>query len=183
MKSTIYIFFLFFFFLHTAITLPAIAQEGYPIPQKTKNLLFYIQRNHNKNTVIYDLNMLSNGKINPDKPVNSYWIRYEEGGVKKELSYLQLRAYGIESKLVDKAKASYILHLNSFDKKDIYLLKAGKSYTYKAYININGELSELTKLYIQVENNAFGFPILVQYVDITGVDLKTGEIITERFVP
>ena len=158
-------------------------QVGYPVPQKTESLLFYFQRSHNKNTVVYELNRLPNGKINPNRPVDTYWIRYEEGGVKKELSFLQYRAFGIQWKLIDRAQDNYILHFNSFRKREIYLLKDSDSAKYKAYININGELSELSHLYMQSENNSFGIPLSVKYVEISGVSLKNGGIVTENFKP
>ena len=158
-------------------------QVGYPVPQKTESLLFYFQRSHNKNTVVYELNKLPDGKINPNKPVNTYWIRYEEGGVKKELSFLQNRAFGIQWQLTDRAKEDYILHFNSFRKREIYLLKDNKSAVYKAYININGELSELTHLYIKSENTSIGIPLSVKYVEISGISLKNGGIVTEIYKP
>ncbi len=37
--------------------------EDYPVPEKTKELLFYIQRNHNKNTIIYDANFDEKGML------------------------------------------------------------------------------------------------------------------------
>ena len=176
-------YFLLLLGLIAVSAIPVIAQKDYPVPPKTKTLLFYFQRNHNRNTVVYELNTLPDGRINIKEPVIGYWIRYEEGGVRKELSFLQLRGYGIQSKLVDKEKESFILHFNSMSKREIYLLKAGKSEQYKTYIKINGELSELTNMYLQAENNSLGIPLSVKYVDISGINLKTGKNVTERFKP
>ena len=158
-------------------------QEGYPVPLKTENLLFYFQRSHNKNTVVYELNILPDGKINKHKPVNTYWIRYEEGGIKKELSFLQLKAFGIQWQLTDKEKESFILHFNCFRKREIYLLKANTTDSYKAYIKINGELSELTRMYIKSENNSLGIPLSVKFIEISGISFKNGKNITEKYIP
>lgn len=158
-------------------------QAGYPVPQKTENLLFYFQRSHNRNTVIYELNKLPDGRINLNKPVVMYWIRFEEGGVRKELSFLQSRAFGIQWQLTDREKANYVLHFNSFRKREIYLLKDEKSARHKVFININGELSELTHLYIQSENNQFGIPLSVKYVEIYGISLKNGGNVSEIYKP
>lgn len=162
-------------------TIPAGAQENYPIPVKTDKLLFYFQRSHNKNTIVYELNILPDGKINISKPVNTYWIRYEEGGIKKELSFMQRIAFGLQWHRIDKAKETFILHFNSFKKRDIYLLKAGSNY--KAYIAINGELAELTKMYIKSENNSFGFPLKVKYIEIAGINPKNGKSVSEKYIP
>jgi hypothetical protein len=159
------------------------AQENYPVPVKTDKLLFYFQRSHNKNTVVYELNTLPDGKINIDKPVIAYWIRFEEGGARKELSFMQRKAFGLQWQLADKVKESFILHFNSFKKREIYLLKVNESNVYKAYIKINGELSELTKMYIKSENNSLGIPLSVKYIEISGINLMTGKIIVEKYIP
>lgn len=53
------------------------------------NRLFYIQRNHNKNTVVYDANYKATGLLDQNKPINVYWIRYEEGGRSMELRAIE----------------------------------------------------------------------------------------------
>ena len=183
MRITQTTFSLILFLLIVGVAPHVKGQEGYPVPQKTENLLFYFQRSHNKNTVVYELNTLPDGKINKNKPINTYWIRFEEGGVRKELSFLQYKAFGIQWQLTDRAKENYILHFNSFRKREIYLLKDNNTAKYKAYININGELSELTHLYIKSENNSLGIPLSVKFVEISGISLKNGQIITEKYIP
>ena len=172
-----------FILLFTICISPVWGQEGYPIPQKTDNLLFYFQRSHNKNTIVYDLNTLPDGTINRNKPINIYWIRFEEGGVKKELSYFQQKAFGLQWRLTDKVNDSYLLHFNNFKKRDIYLLKDNEQNIYKAYITINGELAVLTKMYMQSENNSFGIPLSVKYVELSGINLKSGKNVIERYFP
>ena len=38
--------------------------EHYPTPPRSDNLLFYIQRNHNMNTVVYEINKHMDGRVN-----------------------------------------------------------------------------------------------------------------------
>ena len=59
--------------------------EHYPIPE-VPNLLFYIQRNINNNTVVYTLNKDKNGCVNQELPLRVYWLIYKEGGVVRELN-------------------------------------------------------------------------------------------------
>lgn len=125
--------------------LHARGQVNYPVPLKSDKMLFYFQRSHNKNTVIYEINNQSDGHINISKPVNYYWIRFEEGGARKELSFIQRKAFGLQWELVDRNKESFVLRFNSFKKRDIYLLKMKDSTQHHAYININGEISELKR--------------------------------------
>lgn len=161
--------------------LPANAQENYPVPVKTEKMLFYFQRSHNKNTVVYELNTLSNGAINTDKPVNAYWIRYEEGGVKKELSYIQVKAFGLKWKMIDRENKNFVLHFNKTKDKEIFLLNIGSCY--KAYISINGELAELRKMYIKAVTNSLGFPLTINFIEISGIDPKTGKNVSEKYIP
>lgn len=170
-----------FLYAFSGMMLTARAQQNYPTPVKTDKMLFYFQRSHNKNTVVYELNTLPNGGINTDKPVNAYWIRYEEGGVKKELSYIQVKAFGLKWKMIDKGNKNFVLHFNKTKDKEILLLNID-SY-YKAYISINGELAELTKMYINAVTNALGFPLTINYIEISGIDPKSGETVSEKYRP
>jgi hypothetical protein len=158
-------------------------QENYPIPPKTDKLLFYFQRSHNRNTVIYELNTLPSGQIDIDKPVNFYWIRYEENGVKKDLTFLQRKAFGLDWDLIDNVKKSFVLHFRCFRKRPIYLMKANGTGTYKTYITINGEFSELIRMYIKAENNSLGIPLSVKFIELSGISLKNNKSITERYIP
>jgi hypothetical protein len=156
-------------------------QTGYPVPEKTDKILFYFQRSHNKNTVIYELNTLPDGKLNTKNPINFYWIRFEEGGVKKELSFIQKKAFGIDCKLMDKEKGNYVLHFNHFKTRDIYLIHSNNKY--KAFVTINGEFAELSSIYIQSENNSLGFPLTVKYVELKGTSVKNMKACCEKIIP
>lgn len=72
---------------------------NFPTPKNVDYMLFYLQRDPNTNTLIYALNLEKNGSINPDRPIQVYWIWYGEKGQKKELGYIQRKfAYGIDTK-------------------------------------------------------------------------------------
>ena len=78
--------------------------DTFPIPKNSGLLLFYLQRQPNPNTIIVDLNM-KNGKINPEHPVNVYWIRYGEDGQKAPLNFIQKEfAYGVQTKKTGEGK-------------------------------------------------------------------------------
>jgi hypothetical protein len=178
MKSVkkILILFVLCFFISKTILIHA--QGNYPVPAKTNKMLFYLQRSHNRNTIIYDLNTLTNGEIKKEKPVCIYWIRYEEGGRKAELSFLQSRAFGVHCRISDKEKESYILHFNYFDKREIFLSRT-YSGCYRAYIIINNELAELISAYIKSENNSLGIPLRMKFIEFHGISVKNGNNISE----
>jgi hypothetical protein len=157
------------------------AQDNYPVPSKTDKMLFYLQRSHNRNTIIYDLNTLPSGEIDKKKPVNIYWIRYEEGGRKAELSFLQNKAFGVHCLDSDIAKGSFILRFNCFDKRKIILLKTDTG-DYKAFVTINHEMAELISAYIKSENNSLGIPTSMKFIEFHGTSVASGKIISEKVI-
>lgn len=157
------------------------AQAGYPVPEKTDKMLFYFQRSHNKNTVIYELNTLPDGTLDTKNPIHFYWIRYEEGGVKKDLSFIQKKAFGLDCKLIDKEKRNFVLHFNHFKARDIYLINTNNKY--KAFVTINGGLAELSSIYIQSENNSLGIPLTVKYLELKGTSVRSMQSCCEKIIP
>ncbi|MEO6758961.1 MAG: DUF4833 domain-containing protein, partial [Saprospiraceae bacterium] len=78
------------------LTVPLRAQDTYPTPPQSFESLFYIQRSGNANTIVYDANFLAGNKLDEKKPINIYWIRYTDGGVREGLSFIQRNlAYGV----------------------------------------------------------------------------------------
>jgi hypothetical protein len=153
----------------------------YPVPQRNENLLFFVQRTHNRNTVVYELNMKADGRPDGREPLLASWIRYEEGGVRKKLSYIQNRVYGLDIKPL--GKDGFLVHFRSYNKRDIFLLPTGKNRLYKAMMMINGRMAELTNLFICTVTNSLGIPSVVKYIDISGIDPATDAVVTERVIP
>jgi hypothetical protein len=153
----------------------------YPKPQLTEKLLFYIQRTHNRNTVIYELNFQPDGKLNPKEPMHPSWIRYEEGGIRKELSFIQNRIFGLDVQVIN--QDTYLLHFRAYKKREVYLMRTGKTTHYKAMMKINGKMAEFTSLFISSITNALGIPSTVKYIDINGIDPASGMIVNERVIP
>lgn len=160
------------------------SSKKYPIPPANENMLFYIQRTHNINTIIYEINYNKDSTINESEPVKMYWIRYADKGETISLSRVQKTfAYGISSSLIDKEKkSSFRLKLTAYDKKDIYLLKTKTDNRYHAYININRTLSMLKKIFLKTEGGTFGIPNVI-FVELTGRSIADGKFVVEKFKP
>lgn len=144
----------------------------YPIPPKTEELLFYIQRNHNKNTIIYDANFDKNGNLIEDKPINVYWIRYEENGQRMELRTIEKwYAYGVKCNKINTLKNQYKVKLIADKKRDFRLIQKAP---FKAaiYTLINNKSSQLDHLYINADNSEI-WP-KVKYIELFGKDIATG---------
>ena len=155
----------------------------YPVPPTTENSLFYLQRSKNTNAIVYDLNRLPDGTPDPENPIHIYWIRYASDSTKEELSYIQQKyAFGINSRPYKGQKNAYVVQFVSYDKKNFYLLPTSTPKKYAAYTTINGKLSELKKVFIMLNGGTFWFPT-IEYVELSGKDPATQQIIFERFVP
>ncbi len=152
----------------------------YPVPPKTKKLLFYIQRNHNKNTIVYDANFDKFGNINPDDPIHVYWIRYEEQGQTMELRKIEkIFAYGIKYTKIKDKKGEYKVDLVATNKKD-FLLKQEAPFKAAIYTKINGKLAKLEHLYIFADNSGF-WPKVI-YIELFGKDITTGKSVYEKML-
>lgn len=81
----------------TGAELPA-ARPDFPRPNEP-NMLFYIQRSTNSNTVIYRAIQRADGSLDPKQPVQIYWRRYNTTGVRKALNFVETRfAYGVTTR-------------------------------------------------------------------------------------
>lgn len=154
------------------------AEKEFPVPPSAPNRLFYIQRSNNTNTVIYEANLLNNQRLNPDEPVNVYWIRYADRGQREPLSLFQWKmAYGYKHQAVNRQDDGYEIHLNAFKKRTIWVdLQQGKPV---AFTTINGRKACLRKVFVQLESES-GLVPKVQYVELFGVDPVAGVPVYER---
>jgi len=155
-------------------------EPNFPVPTGIPNMLFYMQRTPNSNTIIYDLNVNKDGSVDKDDPINVYWIRYTEGGVKKDLNYIQRKfAYGIKVKNLGTDK--YEIRSVAYAKKEMYLMKSATG-EFHLYAKINNTMAILNRIYLQIEGGTFWFPNVV-YIEMKGIDPATGKEIKEQFKP
>jgi Domain of unknown function (DUF4833) len=149
---------------------------GFPNPPLPPNHLFYLQRTPNKNTIMCELNYQS-GKLVDAEPVHVYWLRYTEQGQKAELNFIQRKfAYGIKSVKITDGK--YEICFVSYKKFKIQL-KPGTDRKYHAFATINNKESILTRIYLHINGGTFWSPN-VEYVEVTGVDPSSGNLVKER---
>ena len=170
-------------FLFISISgLAAQAQDSYPTPPDLYQRLFYIQRTGSSNTVVYDAKFGPDGKFKPEQPIDVYWLRYSDYGQRVDLNYLQRTlAYGVKAAQSDIAN-EYIFHLVSYSQRK-FRLKLDAQGKPVAVILINGKEAYLKRVFLEHEDALFGLRPIIHYVEIFGVDAKTGKAVYERFVP
>jgi phosphatidylglycerophosphate synthase len=168
--------------LVAALILPAMAfrngEPVFPVPSEPRQL-FYIQRTPNSNTIVYDLNIQNDGTLNEDDPVNVYWIRYADGGVKKPLNYIQRKfAYGLKVK--DLGQGKYEVRSVAYTKKDMYLMKAAGQNDYHVYAKINNNMAILDRIYIAIGDGGTFWHPNVLYIELKGKDMASGKPVVEQ---
>lgn len=152
----------------------------FPTPA-VANKLFYVQRDPNTNTIIYDLNLDTKGQPDADNPVHVYWIKYNEKGQKEELNYIQRKfAYGIVSKPLDNGK--FDIRFVSYKKYPLELMKSATDNKYHIYATVAKKQIILNRIFIKIEGGSFWIPNVV-YVEVKGIDPATGKEIVDRFKP
>jgi hypothetical protein len=157
-----------------------IGEPVFPVPSNIPHMLFYMQRTPNINTIIYDLNIQKDGTLDKDEPVSVYWMRYADGGEKKDLNYIQRKfAYGIKVKSLGNDK--YSLHSVAYAKKEMFLMKSPTG-DYHVYAKIGNVMAILNRIYLQIEGGTFWFPNVV-YIELKGIDPASGKEIKEQIKP
>jgi len=158
-------------------------KKVFPKPDKISNMMFYVQRTFNTNTIIYELNVDEKQNLNEAEPIKMYWINYSTNNSIEPLNYIQRKyAYGIELKLIDAEKKSYVFNFVSYKKKKLYLLKSPIDNKYHVFCDINNKAVALDRIFIQIEGGSFWVPH-VKYIDISGKDLGKNEEVAERVIP
>ncbi|MBX3203722.1 MAG: DUF4833 domain-containing protein [Labilithrix sp.] len=136
--------------------------------------LFRIERSKNANVVQYDAVLESLDKLVPSGPVAVYWILLAEDGRREGLSALDRRAYGF--KVAAEPGGSWLVYLNAAKDRSIRVLRwQGR---WAAQIVIGGKSAVLTRMFVASDESAF-IP-RVKWVDLFGVDMVTGQPVTER---
>ncbi len=151
----------------------------YPVPASTKQLLFYLQRNKNANTIVYEARTGADGKVTVDDPVRVEWVRYGDQGQRKGLNSVEARfAYGVKHKDSADGIAHMVFSASSRHSFNVVVDASGQA---KAVMMIAGQAARLHHIEVMADESSWWPKVL--YVDIHGFDLATGKPVTERFEP
>jgi len=163
---------LWWFAILALMVLPATAQI------KTSPL-FIIERSKNANVVHYDARLTADGELDPKEPVIAYWVLIAKDGRREKLNWIEKKkAYGFTIK-PDPSVNSYKMTLVAAPEKQITVKKEKE--TVRAEAVINGRPASLEKMYINASDGLTGPK--VQYIEVHGKDLQTGEKLREKMVP
>ena len=167
--------------LVTSEVMCSAAQEQFspdtmPVPN-IPNLLFYIQRDPNSNTICYQLNIDKEGKLDTKNPVHAFWIRYPEGGTIKELNFIQNKfAYGL--KVTPIGDGAFELKSVAYTRSPLYLRRDNRN-RYRVYIHVNQKEHVLKRIFVHIDGGSKLAPNVV-YIELKVVDPDTGKVVIER---
>jgi hypothetical protein len=164
--------------LNESSDLLRLAPLSAPAPADTQPL-FIIERSKNANVVHYDARLGADGKLDPKEPVVAYWIMLAEDGHREDLKWIEKKsAYGFDIKS-DPSGCSCRMTVVSAPDREVTVKKDGDAA--RAELVIDGRPAILEKMYIHSTDGLLGPK--VQYIELHGKDLKTGEKRAEKIVP
>lgn len=149
----------------------------YPVPKK-EGLLFYIQRNQNINTVVYEVNINHTNDWNLEDPMKVYWIKYNELQEEQELNYIQNKlAYGYKSRVISPELVEF--NFVSYDKQ--FFIHKDKDFSFRVLTQLGNKRAVLTNMYVYAEE--FGVFPEVKFVELFGVCVETQLPCYEKIIP
>ncbi len=156
-----------------------VAVDRLPVPNE-KQQLFYLQRDPDENTLVYQLNM-TGGAVDPDEPVSVYWIRYAEDGQKKGLNFVQrTMAYGISHKAL--GNGDFELRLVSYKTLPLRLSYCKERKDYRVLATINDREAILDRIFVRIKGGSMFTPDIAYY-ELSGRDTATLAKVTQRIKP
>jgi hypothetical protein len=148
--------------------------------------VFYISKSDDRNRVDYGIHLDDRCAPTHDDAVFQYWREFENSPPVRvhTLGVFEYIPYGIsEQRVIRKTSTGsiYLLRLRQFEKTPIGIITKKESDGHcssQARAIINGRESELTYVYVRLGRG--GLTPSVDYVEVHGKDLGTGQDIHER---
>jgi hypothetical protein len=156
--------------------IPSLRPE-FPVP-KEPNMLFYIQRSVNSNTVIYAARLDAQGRPDRSDPIEVYWRWYNVDGHRKPLNFIERNmAYGVSLDRYARAPNGVAFKVEALPERKLFLQRDSKGGP-EALIQIGNHLARLVYVYLQVDDR--GWMPDVTSIDLFGVDTMSGKALHEH---
>ena len=154
----------------------------YPEPED-EGLVFYLQRTGNANTVVYTVNQLEDGTIDPKDPVNIFWRHFASDGGTRELRFFERNfAFGVAHTPVKGHPGKYVANLRAYPAAKV-LVGPTDDGQVRAVMPIAGQKAQLVCVYVEWRKRRIGIIPKVLYVDFFGRELDSGKKVVERHRP
>lgn len=159
--------------------IPRVRPE-YPVPDEP-NMLFYIERSVNSNTVVYAAHLDVHGRIDPEAPVDAYWRWYNVDGHRKPLNFIErMMAYGVNSVAHGGPGGAVTFKVAALPERKLVLDLDSHGHP-EALMRFGSRWARLDYVYLVVDDS--GMLPSVTAMDILGFDKLTGKPLKEHVVP
>jgi hypothetical protein len=153
--------------------------NGYPVPHD-KNQIFFVQRSMNPNTIVYTARLNDKGMLDPRRPVDVFWRRFNDEGEKRDLSFLERTgAFGVTAERVRNQKSAFRVSVVSYPERPALLTVVDGRPRLEG--KVAGEPAELIAAFLHLDES--GSVPSVTRVDLVGRSLATGKELKESFEP
>ncbi|RLN98860.1 hypothetical protein BBJ28_00008029 [Nothophytophthora sp. Chile5] len=159
--------------------------ENNPVPliaeKHDANVAFVVYRNKNKNVVVYAAKLREDGTLDPEHPLDVYWIMFEQDGTpREELNLIERNtAYGATVKPREGHPGEFEVTLTSLKDRTIYLSVVDGKVVGRG--TINGQANCTLERVFVYSTTSWGMP-KVQHIEIHGKD-ENGNDIMEKKLP
>ena len=158
--------------------IPAVRAE-YSVPNEP-NMLFYVQRSVNSNTVVYAAGLDRQGRIDQETPVVAYWRLFNVDGRTRPLNFVErLFAYGVKSVAHATPGGAVTFRIAALPERQLTLADDGGHP--EALTRFGDRTVRLIYVYLQVDDS--GLTPSVTALDLFGVEKGTGKALLEHVVP
>ena len=152
-----------------------VARSDFPAPNDA-NIVFYIQRSMNSNTVVYTVNLRADGTIDPKQPVKAFWRRFNTDGEVKALGFFEKQmAYGVQARK-GKTAGEYLVSFVALPGRTA-TLKQGADGAIELTFPMGKYKAKPVYAYAEIDDG--GMVPTVTKVTIYGVDQASGKAIVE----
>jgi hypothetical protein len=158
--------------LLASYTAPEVSQGRPPCPGE----LFRIARNKNANEIVYQARQAAPGTLDPEEPVEAYWLMLAEDGHREGMNLIEkMLAYGFSAEPAEEGKG-FLVTLKA--KKDRPLRLTVRDGCPVALARIGRAEGVLRRIFVHATGEAL-IP-RVDYVELFGVDPRTGRALYEK---
>ena len=152
-----------------------VVRPEFPIPDEP-NMLFYLQRSTNSNTVIYAARFLDDGRLDPNEPIVAYWRRYNTTGETLPLKMIEDNfAFGVRARATSDPDV-FLIYVVSYPERTATLRRTGPG---EARLSLRAGAYEYEPVYAYVDVDESGLVPSVRSVRVIGRDMATGNPLVE----
>jgi hypothetical protein len=159
--------------------IPAMRAD-FPVPHDP-NMLFYVERSVNANTVVYAAHLDPGGRIDPESPIDAYWRWYNVDGHRKPLNFVErVFAYGVTAVTHGPGDNEIDFKIAALPERALRLESDGHGHD-QVVMRFGDRTARLVYVYLQVDDH--GLMPKVTSVDLFGIDVATGRALREHVIP